>query len=215
MRVEEIVLTSMLEEALRECGFYSCFPCTVHSLLSSLTAPPHPLPLLPLHPQTGDGEAALHPSWGPSTQIRVRGAGQGGQPRGHCCSPSSDLGWHPEQDIEPRGAGDTGRGSRALHECACTSELACVCVLCVLLVDSVAPQCFASDVTVEMRGARCLPSAGSGLAGCLLAPARCGPLWCPGCTSSPAGRSEARLSVWYLAPQSPGPVVAGCTGVKT
>lgn len=39
------MLTSMLEEALRDCGFYSCFPCTVHSLLSSLTAPPHPLPL--------------------------------------------------------------------------------------------------------------------------------------------------------------------------
>ena len=35
------MLTSMLEEALPDSGFYSCFPFTVHSLLSSLTAPPH------------------------------------------------------------------------------------------------------------------------------------------------------------------------------
>lgn len=45
LRVEEMVLTSTLEETLRDSGFYSRFPCTVHSLLSSLTAPPHPLPL--------------------------------------------------------------------------------------------------------------------------------------------------------------------------
>ena len=110
----------------------------------------------------------------------------------------------------------TQAGAHVLvHEYTCTCELACACMLCDLLVDSVAPQCFASDMTVGMRGAWCPPSAGSGRAGCLLAPARCGPLWCPGCTSSPAGRSEARLSVWYLAPQSPGPVVAGCAGVKT
>lgn len=71
-------------------------------------SPPTPSPA-PTPTDRGRG-GCLDPSWGPSTQIRVRGAGQGGQPRGHCCSPSSDLGWHPEQDIEPRGAGDTGRG---------------------------------------------------------------------------------------------------------
>lgn len=45
LRVEEIVLTSMLEEALPDSGFYSRFPFTFHSFLSSLTAPPHPRPL--------------------------------------------------------------------------------------------------------------------------------------------------------------------------
>lgn len=45
LRVEEIVLTSVLEEALPDSGFYSRFPFTFHSLLSFLTAPPHPLPL--------------------------------------------------------------------------------------------------------------------------------------------------------------------------
>lgn len=47
----------------------------------------------------------MHPSWGPSTQIRALGAGQGGQPRGPRCGPSSDLGWHPKWDTEP---GDWG-----------------------------------------------------------------------------------------------------------
>ena len=75
-------------------------------------SPPTPSPAhIPIDRGAG-GEAALHPSWGPSTQIRIRGAGQGGRPRGHRCGPSSDLGWHPERDIEPRGAGDTGRGCR-------------------------------------------------------------------------------------------------------
>ena len=43
--MSEIVLMLMLEEAFGDSGFYSHFPFTLHLLLSSLIAPPHPLPL--------------------------------------------------------------------------------------------------------------------------------------------------------------------------
>lgn len=63
----------------------------------------------------------MHPSWGPSTQIRALGAGQGGQPRGPRCGPSLDLGWHPERDTEPGGWGHRqglpGLGSQGGSPC--------------------------------------------------------------------------------------------------
>lgn len=100
LRVEEIVLTSMLEEALPDSGFYSCFPFTVHSLLSSLTAPPHTpsrgwvsllclsLGGLPPLSGTGAGASAAVSVWFRAQGMRhgdpaaVRPAGLSGQPTG-------------------------------------------------------------------------------------------------------------------------------------
>lgn len=83
--------------------------------------PTHPLSCSYTHRSIGGGGVALHPSWGPSTQIRALGAGQGGQPRGPRCGPSSDLGWHPKWDTEPRDWGHRqglpGLGSQGGSPC--------------------------------------------------------------------------------------------------